>query len=88
MSILASRFLMNLRHAANAATFTVDTQSPSYVRDNLWSFTSMSSVEFTPRSVDSGAKSMVSGLPDINEEVEFLHVDGAEREEEIQSIMR
>ena len=53
-SILASRFLVNLRRAARASTSTVDTQSPSYVRDELDSGlpTVMSSVEFTPRSAD------------------------------------
>ncbi|EPT01639.1 hypothetical protein FOMPIDRAFT_83557 [Fomitopsis schrenkii] len=51
-SILASRFLMNLRRAARASTPTVDTQSPSYVRDGFDSPTMMSSVEFSPQSAD------------------------------------
>ena len=35
MSILTSRFLMNLRRAASASTYKGDAQSPSYVRDDV-----------------------------------------------------
>ncbi|KAH9831585.1 uncharacterized protein C8Q71DRAFT_861604 [Rhodofomes roseus] len=55
MSILVSRFLINLRRAANSSTFTVDTQSPTSICDTLETTTNMSSVDFTPRSADSGA---------------------------------
>ncbi|KZT67483.1 hypothetical protein DAEQUDRAFT_394305 [Daedalea quercina L-15889] len=50
MSILVSRFLMNLRRAASSSTFTVDTQTPSYVHDGLDTTTVMSSLKFSPQS--------------------------------------
>lgn len=61
MSILASRFLMNLRGAARASISTINTQSPSYVREEFSSRTVMSSVESTPRGAD-----MEAG-PDVDE---------------------
>ena len=56
---------MNLRGAARAST--VDAQSPSYVREEFRSRTTvMSSVESTPRSAD-----MEAG-PDVDESVHLV----------------
>ena len=72
LSILASRFLMNLQHAADASAFAVNTESPSYVGDEQCSSTAMSSIQFASRRENLRAENLCSGSTGSDEDIEFL----------------